>query len=359
MVFTFLLFRVIAGDIAAAHLGPKATLQQKKDWAHQHGYDKPLFINTGLEKHKHTVPPGEPWEIRIEAGAPENVSIGGAPAHTVAGVTLVRTEGKRIIYQVAPGEYEFTVRTGQPWYDSQFVKYIVTTATFATRSIITNEKLYSIIVERAPYSLALTVPIMAIGWAAAMFIATIVAYYRGGLLDRVGVFLSVLGMCIPYLAFIIGIQYLMFQIKPTMAYGLANPFNVFVPVGIGVLAGLGGNVRFYRTVVLDETRRDYVRTALAKGLPLRVVMFKHILKNCMLPILTNLILTVPFLIMGSLLLESFFGIPGLGDLLLSSINNRDEPIVSGLTFLTALLYVVANLATDISYVIFDPRVKLS
>src|SRR5690606_18174047 len=216
-----------------------------------------------------------------------------------------------------------------------------------------------IIAQRAPYSLALTVPIMAIGWAVSMFIATIVAYYRGSLIDRTGVFLSVLGMCIPYLAFIMGIQYLMFQIKPTRAYGLANPLAIFVPIGIGVLAGLGANVRFYRTVVLDETRRDYVRTALAKGLPLRVVMFKHILKNCMLPILTNIILAVPFLIMGSLLLESFFGIPGLGDLLLSSINNRDEPIVSGLTFLTALLYVLANLATDISYVIFDQRVKLS
>jgi peptide/nickel transport system permease protein len=192
-----------------------------------------------------------------------------------------------------------------------------------------------------------------------MFVATIVAYYRGSLIDSVGVFLSVLGMCIPYLAFILGIQYVMFQIKPAMAYGLANPFNIFVPIAIGVLAGLGGQVRFYRTVVLDETRRDYVRTAQAKGVPLPAIMFKHILKNCMLPILTNLILAVPFLIMGSLLLESFFGINGLGDLLLSSINNRDEPIVSGLTFLAALLYVVANLATDISYVFFDPRVKLS
>jgi peptide/nickel transport system permease protein len=144
-----------------------------------------------------------------------------------------------------------------------------------------------------------------------------------------------------------------------MAYGLANPLNIFVPIGIGLIAGLGGQVRFYRTVVLDETRRDYVRTAQAKGVPLPVIMFKHILKNCMLPILTNLILAVPFLIMGSLLLESFFGINGLGDLLLASISNRDEPIVSGLTFLTAILYVVANLATDISYVMFDPRVKLS
>ncbi|MFQ5454541.1 MAG: ABC transporter permease subunit, partial [Candidatus Zixiibacteriota bacterium] len=99
--------------------------------------------------------------------------------------------------------------------------------------------------------------------------------------------------------------------------------------------------------MLDETGRDYVRTARAKGVPLPAVMFRHILRNCMLPILTNLILAIPFLIMGSLLLETFFGIPGLGDLLLSSITNRDEPIVSGLTFLTALIYTVGILLTDI------------
>ncbi|MCL2330129.1 MAG: ABC transporter permease [Phycisphaerae bacterium] len=299
MIVTFLLFRVVAGDIAAAHLGDKATEQQKQEWRHRYGYDKPYFFDFKAR----------PWQMKF--------------------------------------------------WDAQFWNYIGTTATFGTRSIITNEKLYSIIAERAPYSLALTVPILALQWAIAMTIATIVAYYRASLIDSVGVFLSVLGMCIPYLAFILGVQYVMFQIRPSMAYGLANPLNIFVPVGIGVLAGLGSQVRFYRTVVLDETRRDYVRTAAAKGVPLPAIMFKHILKNCMLPILTNLILAIPFLIMGSLLLESFFGINGLGDLLLSSINSRDEPIVSGLTFLTALLYIVANLATDISYVFFDPRVKLS
>jgi peptide/nickel transport system permease protein len=144
-----------------------------------------------------------------------------------------------------------------------------------------------------------------------------------------------------------------------MAFGLANPINILIPVVIAVIAGLGQNVRFYRTVILDETQQDYVRTARAKGVPLPSVMFKHILRNCMLPILTNLILAIPFLIMGSLLLEMFFGIPGLGDLLLSSINSRDEPIISGLTFLTALAYVLGTLATDISYAIFDPRVRLS
>jgi len=295
MLITFVLFRVVAGDIAGAHLGPKATLQQRADWEKKHGYDKPKFWNS--------------------------------------------TEGSAI-------------------WDSQFVHYIAKTFTFKNRSLITNQQLLNVIVERAPYSLAITVPAMALGWALAMVVSTLVAYYRASLIDHMGVFLAVLGMCIPFLAFIIGIQYLTFQIKPSMAYGLGNPFNILVPVVIAVMAGLGQNVRFYRTVILDETNRDYVRTAQAKGVPLAGVMFKHILRNCMLPILTNLIVAIPFLIMGSLFLELFFGIPGLGDLLLSSINNRDEPILSGLTFLTAVIYVLGTLLTDVSYAVFDPRVRL-
>lgn len=296
MLITFLLFRVIAGDIAGAHLGPKAGDQQKKEWMSKHGYDKPLLINRNPE---------------------------------------------------------------EPLYDSQFLHYLWTTVTFRTQSLINNERLSEIIVRRAPYSLAITVPAMAMGWALAMVVSTLVAYYRASLIDHVGVFLAVLGMCIPYLAFIMAGQWLMFKIAPSMAYGLANPFNIYVPVVIAVIAGLGGQVRLYRTIILDETTRDYVRTARAKGVPLSSVMFKHILKNCMLPILTNLIMAIPFLIMGSLLLELFFGIPGLGDLLLSSINNRDEPVISGLTFLTALIYVIGTLITDITYVIFDPRVQLT
>lgn len=296
MLFTFLLFRVVSGDIASAHLGAKATDQQRQEWRRKFGYDKPYLINR-------------------------------EPGHKL--------------------------------WDSQFTYYLVKTVTFRTVSMVNNERLSETIVERAPYSLCLTVPAMALGWAIAMVVAVIVAYYRASLIDHIGVFLAVLGMCIPYLAFIMGGQWLMFQIAPSMAYGVRNPFNIFVPIAIAVVAGLGGHVRFYRTVILDETNRDYVRTARAKGVPLPGVMFRHILRNCMLPILTELILAIPFLIMGSLLLELFFGIPGLGDLLLSSINNRDEPIVSGLTFLTACIYVLGNLLTDITYAIFDPRVQLT
>src|SRR5687767_7298009 len=217
MLITFILFRVVAGDIAAAHLGPKATIKQRAEWAHKFGYDKPLLIN--------------------------------------------REKGER-------------------WWDSQFVNYVATTVTFQTRSIVTNEKLNDIIVRRAPYSLALTVPALALGWGLSMILSTIVAYYRGSLIDNMTVFLAVLGMCVPYLALIMGIQYFMFQVKPSMAFGLANPFNIYVPITIAVIAGLGGEVRFYRTVILDETQRDYVRTARAKGVPLSSIMFKHILKNC-------------------------------------------------------------------------------
>jgi peptide/nickel transport system permease protein len=298
LLITFVLFRIVAGDIASAHLGAKATAQQRADWLHKYGYDKPRFFN-----------------------------------RNASGLACL--------------------------FDTQFTHYIAGTCTFQSRSLITNEKLVHTIVDRAPYSLAITVPVLALGWFFAMIVSTIVAYYRARLIDNVGVFLSVLGMCIPFLAFIIFGQWAMFHIAPEMAYGLANPFNIFVPITIAVVAGLGGYVRFYRTVILDETNRDYVRTARAKGVPLPTVMFKHILRNCMLPILTNLIMAIPFLIMGSLLLETFFGIPGLGDLLLSSITNRDEPIVSGLTFLTALIYTLGNLAADVSYGLFDPRVRLT
>jgi len=243
-------------------------------------------------------------------------------------------------------------------FKSQFVDHLVKSATFQTRSLTNNEELTKIIIQRAPASLAIAIPSMALGWVTAMIVACLVAYYRGRLLDRIGVFLSVLGMCVPYLAFMIYGQWLMFKIAPTHAYGIFYRANVYVPIGITVLAGLGGSVRFYRTVIMDEIHRDYVRTARAKGAPLTAVLFKHVLRNCMLPILTNLVLAIPFLMMGNLLAETYFGIPGLGDLLLSSINGRDEPILNGLVFLTAVIYSLGLLVTDLSYAFFDPRIRL-
>jgi peptide/nickel transport system permease protein len=244
-------------------------------------------------------------------------------------------------------------------FDSQLTDHMVKSVTFQASSLILKKKLTAIIAQRAPASLALTIPAMAAGWFLAMIISSFVAYYRGTILDKVGVFLSVLGMCIPFLAFMIYGQWLMFTIAPKRAYGLAYKSNVYLPIAIMVIAGLGASVRFYRTVILDQVHQDYVRTARAKGASLPTVLFKHVLKNCMLPILTNLILSLPYLIMGSLLVETYFGIPGLGDLLLTSINGRDEPVVNAMVFLTAIVYTSGVLLTDISYAVFDPRIRLT
>ncbi len=243
-------------------------------------------------------------------------------------------------------------------WNSQFFWHLSDSVTFQNRSYKTKQLLLDIIKKRAKYSLAISVPAMAMGWFLAMAVSSLVAYYRGRMLDKMGVFVCVLGMCIPYLVYMIAGQRLIFEIAPTAAWGLHNRANIYIPVGIAVIAGLGGSVRFYRTVFLDEIGRDYVRTARAKGVPLRGILFRHVLRNCMLPILTSLVLSIPFLIMGSLLLEEFFGIGGLGSLLRSSVSDRDVPIISGLTFLTAVIYVLGLLITDVLYAVFDPRIRL-
>ena len=121
---------------------------------------------------------------------------------------------------------------------------------------------------------------------------------------------------------------------------------------------MGGGLRFYRTVMLNEVRADYVRTAMAKGVSEGGILFKHVLKNAMIPILTTTVLSIPFLITGSLLLELYFGIPGMGNLLLNAINNADFPIIRTLTYVYSLLYIAGSIVTDISYTLVDPRVIL-
>ncbi|HSV26293.1 MAG TPA: ABC transporter permease, partial [Sedimentisphaerales bacterium] len=127
---------------------------------------------------------------------------------------------------------------------------------------------------------------------------------------------------------------------------------------IGIVAGLGGGLRFYRTIMLDEMRNDYVRTALAKGLSPVKVLFKHVLKNAMIPIITQTVLAIPFLFLGSLLLERFFGIPGLGYLLIEAIGARDFQVINAVTYIGAILFVVFNVITDVCYALVDPRVSL-
>ena len=289
----------------------------------------------------------------LSDGTSLDVNLSGA-ATTGELIDLINNHGdNRGRLRAGISEYRWT-----HFFRSQFFHHLATSATFSSVSLKNGQKLTEIIGEHMGYSLAIMVPAMAIGWFLDLVIASFVAYYRGSLVDRIGVFLAVLGMCIPVLAFMMYGQALMYRVYPECAYGVDHRVNVYLPVAILVVAGMGAGVRFYRTIILDETNREYVRTAKAKGLPLHNILFKHVLKNCMLPILTSLVMSIPFLIMGNLILEQYFGVPGLGDLLLQSFTERNEPILNGLVFLLSVMYTASVLITDICYGIFDPRIRL-
>ncbi len=212
-------------------------------------------------------------------------------------------------------------------------------------------------------SLAIALPVFVLGLFVAVSFALLLVFFRATYLDFVGVVLCVAMMSISSLFYIIGGQFLvakLWHLVPISGYapGLDAPRFLLLPVIVGVIAGIGGSTRWYRTVFLEEINRDYVRTARAKGLSEIVVLFRHVLKNAMLPILTGVVVVIPLLFMGSLITESFFGIPGLGSYTIDAIGAQDFAVVRAMVFIGSLLYIVGLLLTDISYTLADPRVKL-
>ncbi len=223
----------------------------------------------------------------------------------------------------------------------------------------TNQKVSTLLLGGVIPSLQLTIPIFVIGLMVSVSLSLICAYFRNQFLDRFFVVLAVALMSINYLIFIIlGQYFLAFKWQLFPVWGFESVHYLVLPVVIGVVSGLGANVRFYRTVMLDEMYKDYVRTAFAKGAGKPAVLFKHVLKNAMIPILTNVVIAIPFLYTGSLLLETFFGIPGLGYLAITAINASDVDVIRAIVLIGSLSFVVANLLTDICYAWADPRVTL-
>lgn len=197
---------------------------------------------------------------------------------------------------------------------------------------------------------------------AAVALALVAAAYRATYIDHWVTVSCVLLMSVTFLVYIIGGQFLFGKVLrwfPLAGYqpGFAGLRFMALPVIVGIIASLGGNVRFYRTVMLEETTRDYVRTAHAKGVPGTRVLFVHVLKNASIPILTSFVLSLPFVVTGSLLLESFFGIPGLGTYMVDAINGQDFAVIRALVFLGTILYVIGSVLTDLSYALVDPRVR--
>jgi peptide/nickel transport system permease protein len=212
-------------------------------------------------------------------------------------------------------------------------------------------------------SLAIAVPTFVLGLAVSVSLALLLAFFRATPLDFWGVVLCVALMSVSSLFYIIGGQYLVakvWRLVPISGFGegLDAWRFLILPVLIGVLGGLGASTRWYRTLFLEEVNKDYVRTARAKGLPETAVFFRHILKNAMIPILTGVVVVIPLLFMGSLLTESFFGIPGLGSYTIDAINAQDFAVVRAMVFIGTVLYIVGLILTDLSYTLVDPRIRL-
>jgi len=306
-IVTFLLFNVFASPeaIARRQLGKNPTTAQVQAWVHAHGMDKPMFFN---------LKPASDSRVHV--------------------------------------------------LDSRFWSQMRELLLFQfPESDYLHENVGSLIKARIVPSLTITVPAFLLSIIVTLPLALFVAYYRGTYLDRTALFVCVILMSIVILNYIIVGQYLLavvFKYFPIYGYefGLNAWKFVFLPVILAVAAGLGGGLRFYRTVMLNEVRADYVRTAMAKGVSESGILFKHVLKNAMIPILTTTVLSIPFLITGSLLLEMYFGIPGMGNLLLNAVNNSDYPIIRTLTYVYSLLYIAGSILTDISYTLVDPRVIL-
>ena len=246
----------------------------------------------------------------------------------------------------------------------QFLNFLWQIITFNYgESYSTGEKLSEAFARGALVSLSLTLPPFLLGLVLNIALAMTIAYYRETWLDRFATAAAVLSMSFSYLVYIIAMQYfLAYKLEWFPINGYAQGWDsipyLALPWIIILLISIGPDVRIYRTIFLNEMQADYVRTARAKGLSQRRVLFIHILKNAMIPILTFTIVAVPFLILGSFLMERFFSIPGLGDLMITAINNGDFPVLKGMTMYITITYAMFNLLTDLLIAAVDPRIKL-
>jgi peptide/nickel transport system permease protein len=213
-------------------------------------------------------------------------------------------------------------------------------------------------------SLAIAIPVLLVGLLIEISFALLMAFFRGSYVDVSGVVLCVILMSVSAMFYIIGGQFLLgklLRLMPISGYdtGLGAIKFLILPVIIGVASGIGSGSRLYRSFFLEEAGKDFVRTARAKGLSEARVLFRHVLRNALVPIVTGVVAVLPLLFLGSLLLESFFAIPGLGSYTIDAINRQDFAIVRAMVFLGSVLYIIGLILVDVAYTVVDPRVRLS
>lgn len=305
-LLTFYLFFVVNSpdDMARMHLGMKrVTAEAVEKWKVDHGYDKPLLFNEasqGVEKVTDT-----------------------------------------IFYEKSLRLFVFDFGHSDDGRDISFD-----------------------ISQRMMPSLAIAIPVLLVGLLVNITFAMMMAFFKGTYLDVSGVILCVVLMSISSMFYIIGGQFLLAKLLRLMPISGFEPGIdalkfLLLPVIIGVVSGIGSGSRWYRTFFLEEAGKDYIRTARAKGLAESLVLFRHILRNALVPIVTGVVVILPLLFMGSLLLESFFAIPGLGSYTIDAIRNQDFAIVRAMVFLGTVLYIIGLILVDISYTMVDPRVRLT
>jgi peptide/nickel transport system permease protein len=398
IMITFLLFNVVGGSPASMALGKNASPRALEEFDEQRGFNKPAILGwwtstrafpevgypAGLKLAASTnfpvkmlfpLRPDTVYRLRCRVShapaaarwmAGNGVTVLSASSDLDEVVFLTGTAGTDfpLVLSVQEGAWEggsmALARRMPHWYDSQLLHYFKSLARFDLgTSLSTNEKVTTMLKRGVAPSLALTVPIFFGGLFLSVTLALVCAYWRDRWLDRVLVITSVTLMSVNYLVWIIfGQFFLAYKLEWFPIWGFESWSYLLLPVCIGIISGLGSNLRFYRTVLLDEMYKDYVRTAYAKGLGPVAVLFRHVLPNAMIPIVTQTALALPFLYTGSLLLESFFGVPGLGGLSVNAINSSDVDVVRGVVLVGSSMYVVASLLTDVCYAVLDPRVKL-
>ena len=304
-LLTFTLFFVVNSpeEVARLHLGNKrVTQEQIISWNEQRGYNYPLFINQSEQ-----------------------------------GINVIK---KTIFYEKSLKLFYFEFGISDSGRD---IKYDIK--------------------QRMWPSLAIALPSLLVGLMLNITFALFFVFFRSTRVDYIGVIICVALMSISSLFYIIGGQYLiskLLQLVPISGYSQGYEAIKFLvlPVLISVIYGVGSGTRWYRSLFLEEIEKDYVKTAKSKGLSEASVLFKHVFKNALIPILTGVVVILPLLFLGSLIVESFFGIPGLGSYTIDAIQSQDFAIVRAMVFLGTVLYIIGLILTDISYTLVDPRVRL-
>ncbi|MFT5129989.1 MAG: peptide/nickel transport system permease protein [Rhodothermales bacterium] len=358
-ILVFGLFFIVntPDDMARAHLGTKYTTPEQVDaWKRKHNLDMPMFYNPG-------------WK-RVAAGTSAEIATLELPG---PGQYRAIIDKEIIGFADSAPEFPEAERIVLERFDPLPLSKALTETIFFKRSLKMlvfdygkTEKggdIRSEIMVRMAPSLFITLPALFIGAFINILLAMMMAANRGNYVDTGATITCVILISISSLFYIIGGQWIfgwVLKIVPISGFDF-DSFSLrflILPVAIIVVAGLGATTRFYRTLFLEEMNRQYVQTARAKGIAETRVFFVHVLKNAMIPILTGLVVQLPLLFLGSLLIENFFSIPGMGAYTVQAIQGQEFATVQAMVSLGSFMYIIGLLITDISYVLVDPRVRL-